>query len=45
MLTDDNFTDLMTKCQPKGEQRERLLSGLMWDIYLKQMVQQACQTR
>jgi hypothetical protein len=31
--TDDNFTDLMTKVQPKGERRERLLSQLMWDIY------------
>jgi hypothetical protein len=31
--TDDNFADLMTKVQPKGERRERLLSQLMWDIY------------
>jgi hypothetical protein len=31
--TDDNYADLMTKVQPKGERRERLLSQLMWDIY------------
>jgi hypothetical protein len=31
--TDNNFADLMTKVQPKGERRERLLSQLMWDIY------------
>ena len=31
--TKDNYADLMTKCLPKGERRERLLRGLMWDIY------------
>jgi hypothetical protein len=31
--TEDNVADLMTKIQPKGERRERLLSRLMWDIY------------
>jgi hypothetical protein len=31
--TSNNFADLMTKALPKGERRERLLRGLMWDIY------------
>lgn len=45
--TYDNYADLMTKCQPKGERRERLLRGLMWDIYtnLKRTIKRACQTR
>lgn len=31
--TDNNYADLMTKPLPKGERRERLIRGLMWDIY------------
>ena len=33
--SEDNPADLMTKCQPRGERRERLLRQLMWDIYSK----------
>ena len=31
--TTNNFADLMTKALPKGDRRERLLRGLMWDLY------------
>uniref|UniRef100_A0A6U1NG98 Uncharacterized protein n=1 Tax=Cyclophora tenuis TaxID=216820 RepID=A0A6U1NG98_CYCTE len=29
----DNVSDLMTKPQPRGERRERLLWQVMWDIH------------
>jgi hypothetical protein len=31
--TDGNYGDLMTKILPRGERRESLLRGVMWDIY------------
>jgi hypothetical protein len=31
--TDENFGDLTTKVLPRGERRENLLRGIMWDIY------------
>jgi hypothetical protein len=33
--TDENFSDLMTKTLPRGERREKLLRGVMWDIHAK----------
>ena len=33
IASEDNCADLMTKVQPAGERRERLLRILMWDIY------------
>jgi hypothetical protein len=33
--TDGNYGDLMTKIMPRGERRESLLCGIMWDIYFK----------
>jgi hypothetical protein len=33
--TDENYGDLMTKILPRGERRESLLRGVMWDIYSK----------
>ena len=32
--TDDNYADLMTKPLPKGEHHEHLIRGVMWDVYL-----------
>ena len=31
--TGDNYADLMTKPLPKGEHREHLIRGVMWDVY------------
>jgi hypothetical protein len=31
----ENYADLMTKNLPRGERRENLLRGVMWDIYTK----------
>jgi hypothetical protein len=33
--TDENYGDLMTKTLPRGERREKLLRGVMWDIHSK----------
>ena len=33
--TAENYADLMTKNLPRGERRENLLRGVMWDIYSK----------
>jgi hypothetical protein len=33
--TDENYADLMTKNLPRGERRENLLRGVMWDTYSK----------
>jgi hypothetical protein len=33
--TNENYSDLMTKSLQRGERRENLLQGVMWNIYSK----------